>query len=53
LNLRVVFIEPKEELKLSKDEKIKELEKDKDIQEILGLFEGTITDVKEEKDEKL
>jgi len=53
LNLRVVFIEPKEELKLSKDEKIKELEKDKDIQDILGLFEGTITDVKEEKDEKL
>ena len=53
LSLRVVFIEPKEELRLSKDEKIKELEKDKDIQEILGLFEGTITDVKEEKDEKL
>jgi hypothetical protein len=37
-SLRVVFIEPKEELRLSKDEKIKELEKDKDIKEILGVF---------------
>jgi DNA polymerase-3 subunit gamma/tau len=47
--LKVTYIEPKEEPKITKEEKIKQIENKKEIQEILNLFEGTITDIKEEK----
>jgi len=50
---KIVYIEPKEEKKLTKEERIQEVEKKKEIKEILELFEGSITDVKEDKNEKL
>lgn len=46
---KIIFVEPKEEPKMTKEEKIKEIENKKEIKEILKLFEGSITDVKEEK----
>ncbi len=51
-DVKVVYIKPKEERKLTKEERIKELENKKEIKEILELFEGAITDVREEKNEK-
>ncbi|MEF3245530.1 MAG: DNA polymerase III subunit gamma/tau [Caldisericaceae bacterium] len=52
VDVKVVYIKPEEERKLTKEERIKELENKKEIKEILELFEGTITDVREEKNEK-
>ncbi|BAL80965.1 DNA polymerase III subunit gamma/tau [Caldisericum exile] len=48
-SFKVVYIEPKIEPKISKEERIKEIENKKEIREILDLFEGTITDIKEDK----
>jgi len=50
--MKISLIAPEEEKKLTKEERIKEIEKKKEIQEILNLFDGSITDIKEEKNEK-
>ncbi|MGB9793604.1 DNA polymerase III subunit gamma/tau [Caldisericum exile] len=46
---KVTYLEPKIEPKITKEEKIKEIENKKEIKEILELFEGTIVDIKEDK----
>lgn len=49
---KINFVEPGEEVILSKEEKIEQIKQKKEVQEILKLFDGTITDVKDFEEER-
>jgi DNA polymerase-3 subunit gamma/tau len=50
--LKLTFSEPEEEVLIRKEEKIEEIKQKKEVQDILKLFDGEITDIKNVEEEK-